>query len=462
MSLRPRRLILPLIVCALAVAAFFGWRERSGPEPIAFKTTLVTRGTLTQTVTATGELQPIASVEVSSQISGLIKEVLVDYNSRIKAGDVLALIDPASYETRLCSAEAELANTLANHRLVSLNAARIHSLYERKLVAQQELDQSVALLAQAEAQRLIRAAAVEIARVDLARCTITAPIDGLVLDRQAAMAGKTIAASLNAPVLFVLVEDLSKLQIKAAISEADIGNIREGQSVAFTVDAFPNKSFRGTVRQIRNNPAVQSNVVTYATIIDVGNDSLMLKPGMTANVAVTVREKPDTLMVTNSALRTRVPDDLKLPAQPIPVPVGAAQSSSSASTSADPFKTLLAEIGYNEADGRPNREQISRVRALATERGIVIPEQRRGGRGPSVVTEAESVRTLYVPSETPDGTRARPIEVRLGITDGINTEVIAGLEGKAEVITGLVDATSKATAPASNPFSPGGGGPRRF
>ena len=471
MSFRPRRLIFPLVVAVAAVGAFFWWRERQKPAPVSFNTAAVSRGTLTQTVTATGDLQPVATVEVSSQISGLIKEVLVDYNSEVKAGDVLARIDPATYVTRLRQAEAELANTKANHQLVRLNAERIRALHERSLVSQQELDQAEAQLSQADAQLLIRTSAVESVKVDLGRCTITAPIDGVVLDRPA-IVGKTVSASTSAPVLFVLVNDLSLLQIKAAIAEADIGNVKEGQNVAFTVDAFPSRSFRGVVRQIRNQPVVQSNVVTYATLIDVNNDNLSLKPGMTANVSVTVQERPDVLLVPNSTLRARIPDELKLPAETTP-------GSEKADPAVDAQKALLAEVGYVEgsdkltqraptlagyvegADTRPSREQMQRVRALAAERGIVLPERRRGGRGPSTGPNAETVRTLYLPVDTAEGPRAKPVEVRLGITDGVNTEVIAGLEEKAAVVTAVVGGdAATASAPSgggsNNPFLPGG------
>lgn len=458
MPFRPRRLILPAILIAASAGAFIWWREGQKPAPVSFNLANVARGTLTQTVTATGDLQPVSTVEVSSQISGLIREVLVDYNSQVKAGDVLARIDPATYENRLRQAEAELANTRANHQLVRLNAERIRSLRERNLVSQQELDQAEAQLAQANAQLLIRTAAVETVKVDLARCTITAPIDGIVLDRPATV-GKTVAASLNAPVLFVMVNDLSQLQIKAAIAEADIGNVKEGQNVAFTVDAFPNRSFRGVVRQIRNQPVVQSNVVTYATLIDVANENLALKPGMTANVSVTVQERPDVLLVPNSALRARVPEELRLPADPAP------GSDGKPDAAADALKALLAKVGYQEGpDTRPTREQMQRVRALAAERGIVLPERRRGGRG-AATPAAETVRTLFLPVDTPAGPRAKPVDVRLGITDGLNTEVIAGLEEKSQVITSLVDTESSNSAPAggaNNPFLPGGNRQRRF
>ncbi len=456
MPFRPRRLIVPLSLLALAAGGYAWWHQGQKAAPVEFNLAPVARATITQLVTATGDLQPVSTVEVSSQISGLIQEVAVDYNSRVKAGDVLARIDPATYTNRLRQAEAELVNTTANHRLAKLNAERITSLHERNLVSQQELDQALAQLAQADAQLLIRTAAVETAKVDLSRCTITAPIDGLVLDRPA-IAGKTVSASTSAPVLFILVNDLSELQIKAAIAEADIGNVREGQSVAFTVDAFPGRSFQGVVRQIRNQPVVQSNVVTYATLIDVANERLELKPGMTANVSITIQEKTDVLTVPNSVLRARVPEELRLPAAP--VATGAAPAAP-----ADPIAALLAEVGYVAgADSRPTRDQISRARALAAERGIVLPERRRGGRGPSAES-TETVRTLYLPETAPEGPRARPIEVRLGITDGVRTEVLGGLDETASVIASVRDPAAEAAPAAStatNPFAPANIGRRR-
>lgn len=453
MPFRPRRLVFPLVLLALAGGGYYWWHASEKPAPVEFNLVSLARGTISQSVTATGDLQPVETVEVSSQISGLIKEVLVDYNTVVKRGDVLARIDPATYENRLRSAQADLANTLANHRLVTLNAERIKSLHERNLVSQQELDQSVAQLAQAEAQLLIRNAAVETAKVDLSRCIITAPIDGVVLDRPAT-AGKTVSASTSAPVLFVLVNDLSLLQIKAAIAEADIGNVKEGQTANFTVDAFPGQAFKGTVRQIRNQPVVQSNVVTYATLIDVRNDSLTLKPGMTANVSVNVQERVNALMLANSALRTRIPDELKLPALPAPAAPGAPVPAT------DPFRDLLAEIGYKETDGsRPTREQIERVRALAAERGITLPERGRRRRA-EATPNAESIRTVYLQVTLKEGRRAQPVEVRLGISDGLNTEVLGGLEEQAQVIASVVDPDAEntpASAGTSNPFAPGGG-----
>jgi RND family efflux transporter, MFP subunit len=456
MPFRPRRLILPLVVIAAVAGALYWWNESRKAAPVSFRTVTVTRGTLTQNVTASGGIQPVATVDVSSQISGLIQEVFVDYNSRVKAGDVLARLDPATYENRLRQAEAELANTQANHQLVRLNAERIRSLHERNLVSQQELDQAEAQLAQADAQLLMRKAAVETAKVDLNRCTITAPIDGLVLDRPA-IAGKTISASTSAPVLFVLVNDLREMQINASVAEADISNVREGQQVNFTVDAYPGQSFRGTVRQIRNNPVREQNVVSYVTIIDVRNDDLRLKPGMTADVSIVVQERHDALLVGNAALRARVPEELVIPADTEGAPASAAPATQN-------LESLLKEVGHT--GGRPTAAVMERVRALAAERGIVLPE-RRGRRGGAASPVTETTRTVYLAAGTPEAPRARAVIARFGITDGVNTEVLSGLSEGDQVITNVITAEELAASgssgrPAANPFGGGRQTPRRF
>jgi HlyD family secretion protein len=456
MPFRPRRLIVPVLLLAAGAAAFFWWRDKQKAGPVSFNTVTVTRGTLTQSVTASGGLQPVETVEVSSQISGLITEVVVDYNTTVKAGDVLARLDPATYKSRLASAEAELANTTANHRLVALNAERIRSLHERNLVSQQELDQSIAQLAQADAQLLIRTAAVETAKVDLARCTIKAPIDGIVLDRPA-IAGKTVSASTSAPVLFVLVNVLRQMQIEAAVSEADISNIREGQAVNFTVDAYPGQQFRGEVSQIRNAPTREQNVVSYTTVIDVRNDDLRLKPGMTADVAIVIQERTDALLLGNAALRARVPDELILPVVAAP----AAGGQTAAASPEESFRALLKEAGHTE--GRPTPAVMERVRALAAERGITLPERRGGrNRGAGATPPTETTQTVYLVAGTAEAPRAQAVSARFGISDGVNTEILSGLEEGAKVITSTIEAAELATGPARNPFAPAPSERRRF
>jgi HlyD family secretion protein len=358
-----------------------------------------------QVVTSTGDLQPVVTTDVSSQISGQIIEVRVDYNSKVKQGDILARLDTATYDSRLRQAEAQLANTRANHTLVKLNLDRSKVLFERNLVSQQELDQMEAQFQQANAQLLIQTAAVENAKTDLSRCTIYAPIDGIVIDRLAEV-GRTVAASLNAPTLFTIVNDLTKMQIKAAVAEADIGNVEVGQDVTFTVDAFTNRQFRGRVEQLRNLPTTAQNVVTYATIIGVRNDDLRLKPGMTANVSIIVAKREGALKIPNAALRTRIPEGYldrtagcsrACPGRQLPSPArprqqrerphrdpqeagGTKGGGGGGGGGREGMRQLMADAGVDFRSGPPSPEALAKLQALAKERGIELPERFMGGR----------------------------------------------------------------------------------
>ncbi|MBC7367189.1 MAG: efflux RND transporter periplasmic adaptor subunit, partial [Undibacterium sp.] len=299
---------LIVIIALLGAGGFYGWRyyDRKTDKAPEFQSTKVARGDIIQSVTATGDLQPVITVDVGAQVSGQIKEVFVDFNTKVKAGDLLARIDEATPTQRLKQAEADFESAKTNNRLLALNTDRVRELSAKNLVSQSELDNSEALLAQSNATMLTRTAAVENAKLDLSRCTILAPIDGMVLDRKTDK-GRTVNASMNAPVLFTLVNDLTKMQINAAVAEADIGSIAEGQEVKFTVDAFPNRTFTGNVRMVRNAASVSQSVVSYATIIDVANEDAKLKPGMTANVSIIVQQRPNVLRIANGALRVRVP-----------------------------------------------------------------------------------------------------------------------------------------------------------
>jgi HlyD family secretion protein len=456
-----------IIILALggAAAGWYYFQKRSDPKPV-YTTTTVGRGNISQVVTATGSLQPVKSVEVGSQVSGLITKVLVDYNSPVKAGQLIAEIDASSYEQRLRQAEADLASSEASHALIRLNTERTRALREGNLVSQQELDQANAQLAQADAGLLTRKAAVENARVDLARCSIFSPIDGIVIDRQTDV-GKTVAASFNAPTLFIIANDLANMQINASISEADIGTIEVGQGVNFNVDAFPNRQFRGSVVQIRNSPRTEQNVVTYQTIIEVRNDDLKLKPGMTANVSIVIAERPDTLRIANSTLRARIPEQLLAPAKP----VAAAQAASGGAAPAEPVLAtreqalaIMQEAGFTPGSGPPPPDLREKMAQIAKDRGLILPAPGAGrGRGAGSRTEQPVIttRTVYKLGGTPDKPRPEPVTVRLGITDGSQTEVIEGLQ-EGEVLISSVfipGATTTTSAPASNPF---GGAPRRF
>ncbi|HSI07463.1 MAG: efflux RND transporter periplasmic adaptor subunit [Rariglobus sp.] len=440
-----------IVVAALIGGAYYYFVARQTVPKAEFVTANIGRSDIIQSVTATGDLQPVTTVEISSQISGLILEVLVDFNSKVKQGDLLARIDPATYQVRLSSAKAQLANTEANHNLVKLNTERTRTLRAQELVSQQELDQAEAQLTQANAQLQIQKASVQTAEVDLARCNIYAPIDGIVMDRVAEV-GKTVAASLNAPKLFLIAADLTQMQIEADVAEGDIGNIQIDQSVNFTVDAYPNRQFRGKVSQIRNSPVVVQNVVTYVTIIDVKNDDLKLKPGMTANVSIIISRKEDVLRIANSALRVRIPENL-LPASTEP------KSATLKVATREQIQQLMTEAGAASGARRLTPEVRARLIQLAKERNLELPARltRAGSDESGGVTE----RTVYKLGGTPDDPKVLPVTVKLGITDGSATEVIEGLAEGDAVITSAFQASAPASSAASNPFGGAASGPRR-
>lgn len=439
-------IVLPL-VAALAGGGYY-YHKRNSVPPAEFVTATITRNDIVQSVTATGDLQPVTTVEISSQISGLIQEVLVDFNSPVKKGDLLARIDPATYQVRVNSAKAQLANTLASHNLTKLNTERTRALRAQQLVSQQELDQAEAQLTQAEAQLHIQQASVQTAEVDLARCNLYAPIDGIVMDRVAEV-GKTVAASLNAPKLFSLAADLTQMQIEADVAEGDIGSVAIGQSVNFTVDAYPNRQFRGKVSQIRNSPVIVQNVVTYVTIIDVKNDDLKLKPGMTANVSIITARHEDVLRIANSALRVRIPENL-LPAAPPP------SADAPQPASRDQIRQLMVEAGANPASRRIAPEVRARLIQLAKERNLELPA--RLTRAGDDESSGVATRTVYKLGGTPAAPVVTPVTIKTGITDGSATEVLEGLAEGDEIITSAYQPAAKPGSSATpNPF---GGGRR--
>ncbi len=473
-----------LLVASAAGGYYYHRRTTQAEKPPSYNTAVIAKGNIRQVVTATGQLAPLLEVDVGSQISGLVQKLYVDFNSQVTKGQKLAEIDPATYQQRLRQAEANLASTEAANRLQRLNTERARELREKQLVSQQDYDQAVAQLQQSEAQLLTSKASVENARVDLERCTITSPIDGIVISKQTEE-GKTVAASLNAPVLFTIANDLSKMQITAAVAESDIGSVREGQAVTFSVDAFPNLNFEGRVSQVRNAAKTVSNVVTYDTIIDVDNRELRLRPGMTANVSIVIASRENIIRLPNAALRVRLPESAGVtppaaqpkagapaavtPAPAAPPPAAAAAPAregggggggnrrggflppDATPEQREQARAILAEVGVDFRQGPPTSEQRAQIRRLMLERGLL---QREPEPGEVVVT----TRTVY---RLPGGNKlAKPeaVSVKIGITDGSASEVIEGLKEGDVIITGIAVSGSPASNPSANPF----GGPRRF
>src|SRR4029453_1123456 len=254
--------IAGLLIIAVIVRHF-----RNG-SAANYQTAEITRGPITQAVTATGTLNPVVNVQVGSQVSGNIAKLFADFNSQVKAGQVVAQIDPALFQATVTQAEGDLASVQAALELAKVNATRTQELFARKTSSQADLDQATANLHQAEANVKIKQGALDKARADLEHCTITSPIDGVVISRSVDI-GQTVAASLQAPVIFAIANDLTKMQIDTNVAEADVGVVKVDQNVDFTVDAFPMQTFQGKVVQVRNAPITVQNVVTYDTVIGV-------------------------------------------------------------------------------------------------------------------------------------------------------------------------------------------------
>jgi len=487
-------LVLVVLGAAAGGAMYFKSDRAEAPQ---YQTTLVTRGDLTQTVTASGTLNPVVNVQVGSQISGNIARLFADYNSLVKSNQVVAQLDPAVFQAAVHQAEGDLANAKAVLELQQVEEKRSKELFASKLISNSDYDTAVASLHQAEAQVKIKQAALERAQLDLDHCTIYAPVDGIVISRNVDV-GQTVAASMNAPVLFQVANDLAKMQIDANVSEADVGTVEEGQNVNFTVDAYPNRTFVGRVTQIRNSPVTVQNVVTYDTVIGVTNSDFKLKPGMTATVSIITGQRTNVLKIPNAALRFRPlePSTNQTLVARWLAKVGLVKGPRTAATNAVAVakaggtnKLETAESTSPPLTGNePPEELMRRVRELR-DRGEEPPPAiraklrelfqsgalqrtgqggRPGGNGNgSRPSSAPAWRTLYVlTTNTPPGAdeaipTPEPVRVKLGITDSSYTEILAGLKEGDPVITSVKlpsagDANSGLSG--QSPF----GGPPRF
>jgi len=401
-----------LLVAALAVGYFYLHHKRA--EAVTFNTTVVARGELTQTVTATGTLNPDKSVQVGCQVSGRLSNIYVDFNSVVTNGQLIAEIDPRVYEAQVASADADLANAEANFELQNVQARRMADLYTNKLVSGSDYDIAMATLHQADAMVKIKNAALQNARTSLGYTKIISPVDGVVISR-AVDVGQTVAASFNTPTLFLIANDLTQMQIDAAVAEADVGGIIEGQNVDFTVDAYPTRTFHGEVSQVRNSPTTVNNVVTYDAVVSVTNSDYKLKPGMTANVSIIAATRPDALKVPNAALRFRPPEGVTI------------------------VTNTVAEAAPAPA---PETNQLS-----AGQRG----------KGKGKAKGSRNLRMVYLPIGDGPTSQLKQVQVKVGITDGIYTEVTDGLQEGDKVVTGVVSSEPQAATSSASPFGGGGG-----
>ena len=486
-----------LVLIVVAAAGYAAWRYfgTAGDAP-KYKLAKVESGPLTAIVSSTGTLNPVVSVSVGSQVSGQIKELFADFNSPVQAGQLIARIDPETFQLRVRQAEADLESTRASVAVQKAEVARVTAtlmdaqrdlerkkmLVEKNFISAADRDKAEAAyevakaaldvaLAQANNSSAVvkqRESQLSQAKVDLERTGIRSPVDGVVVKRSVDT-GQTVAASLQAPELFIIAKNLSDMQVETSIDEADVGRIVVGQKASFTVDAFPGRSFSGQVTQIRKAATVVSNVVTYTVIVAAANPDLTLLPGMTANVRITTAEKDQALKLPNAALRFRpagAADDKKAVAalSPAPTPGGNGGGTGGGAGQAQLRERLVAELRL-DADQqakldliftgmrdkfRAARELPEAEKGKAQERNraeireklaaILTPEQKQ--RYDEMAGEAQAARAgggggsgrVWIIGED---SSPKAVTVRLGLTDGSMTEIVSGdIREGSEVIVG--------------------------
>ena len=416
---RKRQAWLGIAAVAVLAGGYALWRStRSAPKP-SIDTVAVDRGRIVAKVTATGTLSAIVTVQVGSQVSGRVAALYADFNSRVKKGQLIAKIDPALFQAaaeqaraNLTAARGNLAKSVAQAADARRQADRNKTLAERKLIAQADLDTAVANAEAADAQVEASKGQVEQARaalnqaeVNLAYTSILSPTNGVVISRNVDV-GQTVAASLQAPTLFVIAEDLAKMQVDTSVAEADVGRLSPGMPTSFTVDAYPSDVFRGTVRQIRNAPQTVQNVVTYDAVIDVDNPDLKLKPGMTANVTFVYAEKDDVVRVSNAALRFRPPASM--------------------------LAAAAGRNGNRTAGGTGPSGGSGPSGPAAADPGAAGPGPGGAHRSAQAAAQLRDARTVWV---LRDGAPT-PVRIRVGISDGAVSEVVDGdLKPGDQVIT---------------------------
>ena len=291
--------VIVIVVIAVAAWALSGGKKE---EEINFKEEAVKTETLQNSVTATGTIEAVTSVTVGTQVSGIVNKLYVDYNSQVKKGQVIAELDKTNLLSELNTAKANLASATSNLSYQAANMNRYQTLYKKGLVSADEYENALLTYRQAKEQVASSKENVQKAQTNLGYATITSPIDGTVISKSVEE-GQTVAASFNTPELFTIAKDLTNMQVVANVDEADIGGVKEGDRVTFTVDAYPDDTFEGTVKQVRLEATTTNNVVTYEVVISAPNADLKLKPGLTANVTIYTQERSGVLAVANKALR---------------------------------------------------------------------------------------------------------------------------------------------------------------
>lgn len=416
--IQPLIVAVILVISALAIAFYL---NNKGPKILQIKTAKADVGDIEVYVTTTGTLNPVTLVQVGTQVSGTIAKIYVDFNDIVKKGQILAQIDSTFLSAQVRDAEAQVERAKAQVNQTKRDLDRIKELYAKNLVSQADYDQALTNYEVALAQLKSAEAQLERARVNLKYSTIYSPIDGIVISRNVDV-GQTVAASLQAPTLFTIANDLKKMRVEANVDESDIGKVKPGQTVFFTVDAYPEETFIGKVAQVRLQPINVQNVINYTVIIDVENKDLKLRPGMTANVKILIDKRENALRIPNQSLRFKPdPEDKR-------------------------FAKAMEEM-------QKRREEFAKRRQQEGGTGGFGFFQAPGGqRSTGTNSPAGNRAIIWVLDENKN---PKPAFVRLGITDGNYTEVIGGnIKEGDEIITGYIftTATSNSATPQQQPF----------
>jgi len=398
-----------IIIFALVAltAIYLTYSISRNKEILSFETTKIEKGDIRSIITATGSLEAITTVEVGTQVSGIIQDIYVDFNSTVKRNQVIAKLDTTMLYSSLQSSKAELDQRIANLDYYKKNFERVKLLFESNTIAESEYDQAKWNYEAAKANYNSSKANLNKSEINLNYATIISPINGVVISRSVDE-GQTVAASLNTPTLFSIAQDLTKMQVVASIDEADIGQVKEGNNVVFSVDAFPDDEFEGKVIQIRLEPSINQNVVTYNVLIDAPNLNLKLMPGMTANLNIFVAEENNILKISSKALRYT-------PSQDVIVEMR---------------KIMMAQIKKKG--------------------GNTMPTGGMGMQGASLRNLPKGESLIWVKTED----FIRPKRIKTGLSDGNNTVVLEGLEEEDEVVTGEVVQKKNKQTNKQSPFIP--------
>jgi HlyD family secretion protein len=459
-----------LLIVGAVTGGFYFYRVRTAaPEPVV-TTQPFSRGDIVDAVSATGTLEAVETVEVGTQVSGVVRELNADFNSIVKKGQVIARLDPQLIQTQIEQQSANVLRAQADLERLKVSQAdaeqkleRAQQLSARSLIPRTDLETAEVDVHEAKAQvkaaqaGLIQAQAqLKNQQVNLGYTTITAPIDGIVISRNVD-AGQTVAASMNAPTLFVLAADLTQMQVLADIDESDVGRIRPGQSVSFHVDAYPTDRFTGTVTQVRLQPTVVQNVVTYSTVITVPNAQLKLKPGMTANVSIEIVRRTDVLRVANAAIRFRPTAEMfSVLNQPAPPELQRNGTGTRARTdSGNPSAGQAQRPGPAAQPASAAQAAAAQVTASQASKATTIDAL----FAPLAASESRGMVWQYDAEK-----QLKPVRLRLGATDGAFTEVLdeAEVPAEAQIVTAMktgLEPAARAAAgtSSSNPLM--GGGP---